>query len=191
MGTITTKDGTEIFYKDWGDKNAQPIVFHHGWPLSADDWDTQMLFFLHKGFRVVAHDRRGHGRSSQGATGHDMDHYAADASARLRASRPQECRPYRSLDRRRPGRPLCREIRRAAGTRRQGGADERGAADHGQDPTRTRAACRSRSSTGCARRSPRTARSSISICRPGRSTATTGRARSPTRASSTTGGVRA
>jgi non-heme chloroperoxidase len=81
MGTITTKDGTEIFYKDWGDKNAQPIVFHHGWPLSADDWDNQMLFFLHKGFRVVAHDRRGHGRSSQGDSGHDMDHYAADASA--------------------------------------------------------------------------------------------------------------
>ena len=81
MGLITTKDGTEIFYKDWGDKKAQPIVFHHGWPLSADDWDNQMLFFLHKGFRVVAHDRRGHGRSSQGDSGHDMDHYAADASA--------------------------------------------------------------------------------------------------------------
>jgi non-heme chloroperoxidase len=81
MGTITTKDGTEIFYKDWGDKKAQPIVFHHGWPLSADDWDNQMLFFLQKGFRVVAHDRRGHGRSSQGDSGHDMDHYAADASA--------------------------------------------------------------------------------------------------------------
>jgi non-heme chloroperoxidase len=81
MGTITTKDGTEIFYKDWGDKKAQPIVFHHGWPLSADDWDNQMLFLLQKGFRVVAHDRRGHGRSSQGDSGHDMDHYAADASA--------------------------------------------------------------------------------------------------------------
>ena len=81
MGFVTTKDGTEIFYKDWGDKGAQPIVFHHGWPLSADDWDNQMLFFLHEGFRVVAHDRRGHGRSSQGAGGHDMDHYAADASA--------------------------------------------------------------------------------------------------------------
>ena len=81
MGFVTTKDGTEIFYKDWGDKGAQPIVFHHGWPLSADDWDNQMLFFLHKGFRVVAHDRRGHGRSSQGDSGHDMDHYAADAAA--------------------------------------------------------------------------------------------------------------
>jgi non-heme chloroperoxidase len=81
MATITTSDGAEIFYKDWGPRDAQPIVFHHGWPLSADDWDAQMLFFLAHGYRVVAHDRRGHGRSSQIATGHDMDHYAADASA--------------------------------------------------------------------------------------------------------------
>ncbi len=81
MPFVTTSDGTEIFYKDWGPKNAQPIVFHHGWPLSADDWDTQMLFFLSKGFRVIAHDRRGHGRSAQVSDGHDMDHYAADASA--------------------------------------------------------------------------------------------------------------
>jgi non-heme chloroperoxidase len=80
MPTITTKDGTQIFYKDWGPKDAQPIVFHHGWPLSSDDWDNQMLFFLHNGYRVVAHDRRGHGRSAQVDTGHDMDHYAADAS---------------------------------------------------------------------------------------------------------------
>ena len=81
MSTITTKDGVEIFYKDWGPKSAQPIVFHHGWPLSADDWDTQMLYFLGKGYRVIAHDRRGHGRSSQVSDGHDMDHYAADAAA--------------------------------------------------------------------------------------------------------------
>ncbi|MFT8896936.1 MAG: alpha/beta hydrolase [Acetobacter sp.] len=81
MPFVTTSDGTEIFYKDWGPKNAQPIVFHHGWPLSADDWDTQMLFFMSKGFRVIAHDRRGHGRSAQVSDGHDMDHYAADASA--------------------------------------------------------------------------------------------------------------
>lgn len=80
-GFVTTKDGTQIFYKDWGSKDAQPIVFHHGWPLSSDDWDTQMLFFLSKGFRVVAHDRRGHGRSEQVSEGHDMDHYAADAAA--------------------------------------------------------------------------------------------------------------
>ncbi|MEK1903780.1 alpha/beta hydrolase [Rhizobium sp. 1399] len=78
---VTTKDGVQIFYKDWGPKDAQPIVFHHGWPLSADDWDNQMLFFLGKGYRVIAHDRRGHGRSSQVSDGHDMDHYAADAAA--------------------------------------------------------------------------------------------------------------
>ncbi|WP_420710423.1 alpha/beta fold hydrolase [Asticcacaulis sp. SL142] len=78
---VKTKDGVEIFYKDWGPKTAQPIVFHHGWPLSGDDWDAQMLFFLNKGFRVIAHDRRGHGRSTQVGGGHDMDHYAADVSA--------------------------------------------------------------------------------------------------------------
>ena len=81
MATVTTRDGTEIFYKDWGPKDAQPIMFHHGWPLSSDDWDTQMLFFVSQGFRVVAHDRRGHGRSAQVSEGHDMDHYAADAAA--------------------------------------------------------------------------------------------------------------
>lgn len=78
---VTTKDGVEIFYKDWGPKDAQPIVFHHGWPLSSDDWDAQMLFFLLNGYRVIAHDRRGHGRSQQVSEGHDLDHYAADASA--------------------------------------------------------------------------------------------------------------
>ncbi len=81
MSTVTTSDGTTIFYKDWGPKTAQPIVFHHGWPLSADDWDAQMLFFLAEGYRVIAHDRRGHGRSSQVWDGHDMDHYAEDAAA--------------------------------------------------------------------------------------------------------------
>ncbi|HEY4200573.1 MAG TPA: alpha/beta hydrolase [Devosiaceae bacterium] len=80
METITTKDGTSIFYKDWGPKDAQPIVFHHGWPLSGDDWDSQMLFFLDKGYRVIAHDRRGHGRSSQTDLGADMDTYAADVA---------------------------------------------------------------------------------------------------------------
>jgi non-heme chloroperoxidase len=79
MSTITTRDGTEIFYKDWG--SGHPIVFSHGWPLSADDWDVQMLFFLDRGFRVIAHDRRGHGRSSQTGGGHDMDHYADDLAA--------------------------------------------------------------------------------------------------------------
>jgi len=81
MSYVTTKDNVEIFYKDWGPKSAQPIVFHHGWPLSSDDWDTQMLFFLKHGYRVIGIDRRGHGRSQQVADGHDMDHYAADAAA--------------------------------------------------------------------------------------------------------------
>ncbi|CAN7314802.1 alpha/beta fold hydrolase [Caballeronia sp. LjRoot31] len=81
MNYVTTKDGVDIFYKDWGPKDAQPIFFHHGWPLSSDDWDAQMLYFLSKGFRVIANDRRGHGRSSQVSDGHDMDHYAADAAA--------------------------------------------------------------------------------------------------------------
>jgi non-heme chloroperoxidase len=79
--TLTTKDGTQIFYKDWGPKGAQPIVFHHGWPLSADDWDNQMMFFLGQGYRVIAHDRRGHGRSTQTWTGNEMDTYAEDVAA--------------------------------------------------------------------------------------------------------------
>lgn len=82
---VTTTDGTRIFYKDWGPKDAQPIVFHHGWPLSADDWDNQMLFFLSRGYRVIAHDRRGHGRSEQVDRGNDMDTYAADVAALARS----------------------------------------------------------------------------------------------------------
>ena len=85
MSYVTTTDGVEIFYKDWGPRDAQPVMFHHGWPLSSDDWDAQMLFFLAQGFRVVAHDRRGHGRSAQVSEGHDMDHYAADAFAVVQA----------------------------------------------------------------------------------------------------------
>lgn len=85
MPIVTTKDGTQIFYKDWGPKDAQPIMFHHGWPLTSDDWDAQMLFFVQHGYRVVAHDRRGHGRSAQVCEGHDMNHYAADAFAVVEA----------------------------------------------------------------------------------------------------------
>src|SRR6188472_3277056 len=79
MPFVTTADGTELYYKDWG--SGQPVVFHHGWPLSSDDWDAQMMFFVLRGYRVVAHDRRGHGRSTQTSEGHDMDTYAADAAA--------------------------------------------------------------------------------------------------------------
>ena len=83
-GFFTTNDGAQIFFKDWGPKDAQPVVFHHGWPLSSDDWDAQMMFFLLKGYRVIAHDRRGHGRSSQTDTGNEMDTYAADVIALAR-----------------------------------------------------------------------------------------------------------
>jgi non-heme chloroperoxidase len=85
MPTITTSDSTEIFYKDWGPKSAQPIVFHHGWPLTADDWDNQLMFFLGQGYRVIAHDRRGHGRSTQTDTGNDMSTYVEDVKALARA----------------------------------------------------------------------------------------------------------
>ena len=101
MPTITTKDGTEIYYKDWG--TGQPIVFSHGWPLSADDWDTQMLFFGQRGYRVIAHDRRGHGRSSQTWDGHDMDHYADDLAALTGTSRPENRHPCRPPHARRRG----------------------------------------------------------------------------------------
>ena len=95
MTTVTTADGVEIFYKDWG--SGQPIVFSHGWPLSADDWDAQMLFFLGRGYRVIAHDRRGHGRSTQVGDGHDMDHYADDlaaVTAHLDLRERDPCRPF-------------------------------------------------------------------------------------------------
>src|SRR3546814_12654473 len=85
MTFITAKDGARIFYKDWGPKDAQTIMFHHGWPLSADDWDNQMMFFLGQGYRVIAHDRRGHGRSSQTSEGNDMDTYAYDVVALVEA----------------------------------------------------------------------------------------------------------
>ena len=85
MPFITTRDGADIFYKDWGPRDAQPIVFHHGWPLSADDWDNQLMFFLGEGYRVIAHDRRGHGRSTQTDSGNDMDTYAEDVTALVHA----------------------------------------------------------------------------------------------------------
>ncbi len=149
-------------HKDWGPKSAQPIVFHHGWPLSADDWDNQMLFFVEKGYRVVAHDRRGHGRSSQVSDGHDMDHYAADASA-----------VYEHLDLKNTvhighstgGGEVARYVAKFGqpqGRVAKARAGQRGAADHGQVGRRIPAARPSRCSTASARRSPPTAPSSIS-----------------------------
>ena len=119
MPFITTKDGTQIFYKDWGPKDAQPIVFHHGWPLSADDWDNQMMFFLDEGYRVIAHDRRGHGRSSQTDGGNEMDTYAADVAD---AGRRRSISRMRSISAIRPAaarsRTMSRAQSRAASPRR-------------------------------------------------------------------------
>ena len=174
MNSVTAKDGTSIYFKDWGPRSAQPIVFHHGWPLSGDDWDTQMLYLLEKGYRVIAHDRRGHGRSSQVGDGHDMDHYAADVAAVVS-----------HLD-----------LRNAihVGHSTGGGEAAHYAARHGQGRVAklvligavppimvktpaNRAACRSRSSTASASSWRPIAPSSISILRAAPSMASTARAR--------------
>jgi non-heme chloroperoxidase len=176
MPMVITKDGVEIFDKDWG--SGQPIVFSHGWPLSADDWDAQMLFFLGKGFRVVAHDRRGHGRSTQTGGGHDMDRYADDLAA-LTAH----------LD-------LKNAVHLGHST--GGGEVVHYLARHGESrvvkaaliaavpPLMVKTAanpggCPRRSSTGSRRSSPPAVPNSITTCRPGRSMATTGPARKPQR----------
>src|SRR6202451_4514022 len=185
MGTITTSDGTEIFYKDWG--SGQPVVFSHGWPLSADDWDIQMMFFLQDGYRVIAHDRRGHGRSTQTGDGHDMDHYADDLAA-LTAH----------LD-------LKNAIHIGHST--GGGEVVRYLARHGEDrvakavlissvpplmvqPRRTPEDCPRACSTSCITRSPPPARSSTGTWPPARSTGSIVRARNPLIRSSRTGGAR-
>ena len=129
MPTITTKDGVEIFYKDWG--TGQPIVFSHGWPLSADDWDAQMLFFLGKGYRVIAHDRRGHGRSTPGRGRPRHGSLCRRSRGGDRASRPEGRDPCRPFDRRRRSRALSRAPRRKPGG--QGGDHLRGAAADGED----------------------------------------------------------
>src|SRR5712671_6089159 len=134
MNTIATKDGTEIYFKDWG--KGQPVVFSHGWPLSADDWDTQILFFLKHGYRVIAHDRRGHGRSTQTGGGHDMDHYAADLAALTAHLDLKGAVHVAPLDRRRRSGALPGAPRRKPGGK--SGDHQRGAAADGKDGKQSR-----------------------------------------------------
>ena len=172
MPTITTKDGVEIFYKDWG--SGQPIVFSHGWPLSADDWDGQMLFFLNHGFRVIAHDRRGHGRSSQPGTGHDLDHYADDLAA---VTAHLDLRNAVHIGHSTGGGEVVRYLpamARAASRRRRSVG---GAATHGARRRPIPAGCRRRCSTTCRRPLAANRAQFYLDIRRGRSTASTGRAR--------------
>ena len=170
MSFVTTDDGTEIFYKDWG--SGQPIMFHHGWPLSSDDWDAQMMFFLQHGYRVIAHDRRGHGRSTPDVGRARHGHLRRRCRRRGRAPRPARRRARRALDRRRRGRPLRRPARRRPGG--QGGADQRGPAADAEDRRQPR-----RPADRGVRRLPRGHRVQPGAVlprrrRPGRSTGSTG-----------------
>ena len=172
MPTITTKDGVEIFYKDWG--KGQPIVFSHGWPLSADDWDTQMIFFANNGFRVIAHDRRGHGRSSQVSDGHDMDHYADDLAA---VTAHLDLKNAVHVGHSTGGGEVVHYIARHGESRVAKAAIlQRRAAADGADARPIPAACPRKSLTDFRRSSRPAARNSIAISRRVRSMATTGRA---------------
>ena len=170
MPTVTTSDGVEIFYKDWG--SGQPIVFSHGWPLSADDWDAQMLFFLGHGYRVIAHDRRGHGRSTQTGGGHDMDHYADDLAA---VTAHLDLKDAIHVGHSTGGGEVVHYLARH-GERRVAKAAIISAVPPLMVKTRgqSRRACPRACSTISRRSSPPTGPSSTTICRPGRSTASTG-----------------
>jgi non-heme chloroperoxidase len=170
MSFFTTSDGTRIFYKDWGSKNAQPVVFHHGWPLSSDDWDNQLMVFQEEGFRVIAHDRRGHGRSDQTDTGNDMDTYAADV---IELARELDLRNAIHIGHSTGGGEVTRYVARA-----EPGRVAKAVLISAIPPVMvkrkaTPAARRSRCSTASAPRWSPTAPNSTSMSRPGPSTIST------------------
>ena len=171
MPTVTTKDGTEIFYKDSG--TGQPIMFSHGWPLSGDDSDPQMLFFLSKGFRVIAHDRRGHGRSSQGGDGHDMDHYADDLAT---VTAHLDLKDAIHVGHSTGGGEVVHYIARHGESRVAKAAIISAVPPLMVKTPAIRMVCPRRYSTICRRSWRQTVRNSIAICRRGRFTASTGRA---------------
>lgn len=183
-GFVKTSDGTQIFYKDWG--SGQPIVFHHGWPLSADDWDPQMLFFLQKGYRVIAHDRRGHGRSSQTDHGNDMDTYAADVAA---LAKELDLRDAVHVGHSTGGGEVTRYVAQH-GKGRVAKAVLIGAVPPWSNPNRIRVVCPWRSSTASENRWPSTGASSFSKWRAGRSTGSIDRTPSHPKPLCVTGGVR-
>lgn len=185
MGTITTTDGIEIFFKDWG--SGQPIVFSHGWPLSGDDWDTQMLFFLQHGFRVIAHDRRGHGRSTQTGDGHDMDHYADDLAAVVGHLDLQDAVHVGHST---GGGEVVRYIARHGESRVAKAVLISSVPPLMVQPTPTPAACRRACSTASRPKLPPAGRSSIGSWRRAPSTGSTGRAWNRRKRLSGTGGAR-
>ena len=177
---VITSDGAQIVYKDWGAKSPQPIVFHHGWPFSSDDWETQMLFFLSKGYRVIAHDRRGHGRSDPVSEGHDMDRYAEDVAAVVEQL---DLRNAIHVGHSTGGGEAARYVARHGGRPRgEAGSHRRRAAADAKDGGQSRRPAASRRSTICGRNSQRTAPSSTSISPAGRSTASTAQAPKPSKA---------
>ena len=177
MATITTKDGIEIYYKDWG--KGQPIVFSHGWPLSADDWDNQMMFFLNQGYRVIAHDRRGHGRSSDNGDGHDMDHYADDLAA---LTAHLDLKDAMHVGHSTGGGEVVHYLARHGESRVSKAAIISAVPPLMVKTAANPAGCPKKCLIIISNRHPTTARNSISTWRPGRSTVTTGLARNLRRA---------
>ena len=188
MATFTTRDDVTIYYKDWGPRDGKVVILSHGWPLNADSWESQAFFLASNGYRVITHDRRGHGRSSQPWEGNDMDHYADDLAQLIEQLESAQRLALRLLDRRRRSRALCRPPRHEP--RRPHRAHLRRAADHAAHGAQSDRPAASRCSTAFAQPASPTARSSIATSRAARSSASTGPAPRSIKVSSRTSGCR-